>query len=164
MGPLLIATAFAMAFAQSETHEISFQGCVTPGLDRGTYVVTQVTDVAGPQNAQIPEMAHGRRVLFWLDNDAAVRTNIGRKVAITGTYTGIEESEIELKAGPHQTGGFIVEFEGPGRDVRTADPSVSTAVGTAGRVTTEKNDLKTYLLRIDVTNVRTIEGSCSADR
>ena len=163
MTPLLLATALAVAVAQ-QPREISFQGCVTPGLDRDTYVVAQVSQVRSAGDAEIPEVAHGRRVLFWLDNDEAVKASVGRKVEVRGTFASIEESEIELKAGRQQAGGFVVEFEGPGRDVRTADPSVSTSVGTAGRVAAEQNDVKTYLMRINVSKVTPLEGSCSAAR
>lgn len=161
MTPILMATALAFALTQgTPSREVSFQGCVTPGLDRGTYVVTGVSQVTGPDAAEIPEVAHGRRILFWLDNDAAVRANTGRKVQIRGNFTGIEESEIEVKAGRQQAGGFVIEFEGPGKDVRTSDPSVSAAVGTAGRVSTDP-DVKTYLMRINVRNVTVLENSCT---
>ncbi len=155
-----LGLAVGLAQAPAQPHPITFQGCVTPGVDRGSYVVTGVSQMT-PADIQIPETAHGRRVLLWLDNDGAVRSNIGRRVEITGNFNGIEESEIELKEGRQNTGGFIVEFEGPGRDVRSADPAVSTAVGTAGRVEPEKNDIKTFLMRIKVTNVKMLATSCS---
>jgi hypothetical protein len=162
MTSTVVAMGLFMALAQApaQSRDITFQGCVTPGLDRGSYVVTGVTQVKAPESVEVPEVAHGRRVLFWLDNDAAVRTNIGRRVEITGQFTGIEESEIEIKAGRQTAGGFVVEFEGPGPDVRSDNPSVATAVGTAGRVEPEANDVKTYLMRISVTDVRMLADSC----
>jgi len=157
---LAMGLFMALAQAPAQARDITFEGCVSPGLDRGSYVVTGVTQVKTPDSVEVPEAAHGRRLLFWLDNDAAVRANIGRRVEITGQFTGIEESEVEIKAGRQTTGGFIVEFEGPGPDVRSSDPSVSTAVGTAGRVEPENNDVKTYLMRINVKDVKIAALGC----
>lgn len=97
----------------------------------------------------MPEFAHGRQVFFWLSNDAEVR----------GEFSGIKESEIEIKAGRHKDGGLIVEFEGPGKDVRSSTTATGAAVDTAGGAKPEKNDIKTYLLRVDVKAVMTT-GTC----
>jgi hypothetical protein len=133
---------------------------VTPGVESGSYVITGVKQVVGLDTAEVPEVAHGRRVLFWLDNDAEVRAHVGQQVEITGTFTTIEEAEVELKAGRQESGGLIVEFEGPGRDVRSANPAVSTAVGTAGRVEAERDDVQAYLLRVRVGSVKAMAPAC----
>jgi hypothetical protein len=159
---LAMGLVTALMQTQAPAKEIAFQGCVTPGVDRGSYVITGVQPLATDPGAMvIPESAHGRRVLFWLNNDAAVRTNIGRKVEIRGTFAEVEESEIELKAGRQDAGGFIVEFEGPGPDVRSADPSVATAVGTSGRANPDSDDVKTFLMRINVRDVKVVSLGCS---
>ena len=162
MSSVLLATTLAAVLAQAPAapQTITFQGCVTPGADRDSYVITGVTQVSGSDSAEVPQAAHGRRVLFWLDNDADVRSNVGRRVEVTGTIAKIEESEIEIKAGRQDTGGLVVEFEGPGPDVRSAAPEVATAVGTAGREAPEQNDVKTYLLRLRVDDVKTVAGAC----
>jgi len=159
MTSTLLAVTMLLALGQAQPREITFQGCVTPGLDKGTYVLTSVAHLMGPDAGLVPEVAHGRRVLFWLDNDSDVRKYPGRMVEVQGRFKDIEESEIELKAGHHKDGGLIVEFEGPGKDVRAPNATVGTSVGTGGRVEPEKHDIKTYLLRIDVQSVKAT-GTC----
>jgi len=154
-----LAATMILALAQAQPREITFQGCVTPGLDKGTYVLSPVTHIMGPDAGLVPEVAHGRRVLFWLDNDAEVRKYPGRMVEVQGQFTDIKESEIELKAGRQKDGGLIVEFEGHGKDVRVPNATVGTATGTGGRIEPGKNDIKTYLLRIDVKAVKAT-GTC----
>lgn len=158
----LLLTAPAVAESQTASQptkrQITFHGCVTPA-ERGTYVLAPVTHLVEPDGSRVPEFAHGRQVFFWLKNDAQVRQHVGRMVEIRGEFSGIEESEAELKSGRHKDGGLVVEFEGPGRDVRTSAAASGAAVGTAGAATPEKNDLKTYLLRIDVKSVRAT-GTC----
>jgi hypothetical protein len=139
--------------------EITLHGCVMPGVDRDTYVMTQVMEMPGPGGATMPEVAHGRRVLFWLHNDDAVKKHVGHMVEVRGEFRDLEKSEIELKAGPQKEGGLVVEFEGPGKDVRASNSTVGAAVGTAGRTVPEKNDLPTYLAHINVEQVK-VAGEC----
>lgn len=159
MTAAFIAATMVLALGQSAPRDITLHGCVTPAQDPGTYFLSSVTHVTDPNGGQIPEMAHGRRVFFWLDNDEDVRKNMGRMVEVRGRFSAIEESEAELKAGRHKDGGLIVEFEGPGKDVRAPDGAAGVSVGTAGRVTPERNDVKTYLMRVDVKSVKAT-GSC----
>ena len=155
----VFAVTLMLALAQTQPREVTFQGCMTPGIDKDTYILNPVTVLAEPQGGLLPEAAHGRRVFFWFDNDGELRKNGGRMVEVRGTVTGLEESEIELKAGRQKDGGLIVEFEGPGRDVRAPNATVGSAVGTGGRVVPEKNDLKAYLVRITVKEVKAT-GTC----
>jgi hypothetical protein len=141
-------------------HEITFHGCVIPGQDKGTYAVTQVVEVPGPGGSTMPEVAHGRRVLFWLKNDDNVKKHIGRMVEVRGDFTGLQESEVELKAGRQNNGELVVEFEGPGKDVKVPNSSVGDAIGTAGRTVPEKDDVKTYLAYVNVKQVRVTSGNC----
>jgi hypothetical protein len=75
-------------------------------------------------------------------------------VEVSGMMDGIEKSEAELKAGPHKGGGLNVEFEGPGHDVKASNAVVGPALGTSGRTEPEKNDIKTFLIKVKVDNVR----------
>ena len=159
MALVVVPAAVASQQANSTRREIAFHGCVMPGIDTGTYVITQVTETPGASGATMPEFAHGRRVLFWLDNDDDVKTHIGHMVEVRGKFQELEKSEIELKAGPQKDGGLIVEFEGPGKNVRAPNSAVGIEVGTAGRVVPEKNDVPTYLAHINVEDVK-VMGEC----
>lgn len=156
---LLTMAPIAASQQQGNPRPITFHGCVKAGLDRGTYTLSPVTHLVEPQAGQVPEFAHGRQIFFWLTDDAEVRKHIGKMVEVRGEFGTLEESEIEVKAGRHKDGGVIVEFEGPGRDVRTSAAASGAAVGTAGAAKPEKNDIKTYLLRINVKSVKAT-GTC----
>jgi hypothetical protein len=145
--------------AQAGAHQITFRGCVTPGVDKGSYVMTNIVESPSAAGATMPEVAHGRRILYWLDNDAEVKQHIGEMVEVNGEFTELEKSEIELKAGPQKDGGLVVEFETPGKDVKAPNATVGTAVGTAGRVVPETNDIPTFLAHIDVKSVKAM-GKC----
>ena len=171
MSRSLIAFAMVMAtvpFAAAQNapaqkadskKEITLHGCVMPGTDNDTYVMTQVMEMPGPGGAAMPEVAHGRRILFWLHDDDDVKKHKGQMVMVRGDLRDLEESELELKAGSQKEGGLIVEFEGPGKDVRASNDTVGAAVGTAGRTEPEKNDIPTYLAHIDVDEVKAM-GAC----
>ena len=162
MAMALAVTPLAAAQQRADDKEVTIHGCVIPG-ERGTYAMTNVTEVPGPGGSVMPEYAHGRRILFWLRNDDNVRKHIGRMVEVRGRFAGLEESEIELKAGRQDKGGLVVEFEGPGRDVRVPNAQVGAAIGTTGRTEAEKDDVKTYLAYVDVRQVRVITGSCQQE-
>lgn len=155
----LFASQQSPAQRQTQQRQITFHGCVTAGLEKGTYVLAPVTHLVAPDAGQIPEFAHGRQIFFWLDDDGEVKTHVGRLVEVRGEFAAIEESEIEIKTGRHKDGGVIVEFEGPGRDVRASSAASGAAVGTSGAPAPEKNDIKSYLLRIDVKSVKAT-GTC----
>lgn len=158
----LLLAAAPLASAQSgSSKEVTLHGCVIAGETPGTYAMTNVVETPGANGtAVMPEVAHGRRVLFWLKNDDNVKKHIGRMVEVRGTFDGLKESEIEMKAGRQRDGGLVVEFEGPGRDVKVPNAEVGAAIGTAGRTEAEKNDIKTYLAMVDVKQVRVITGTC----
>lgn len=158
---LMLACAPLAAAQQDDNtdRDITLQGCVTAGVDNDTYVMTDVREMVGPGGSSMPAAAHGRRILFWLEEDDEVEEHIGQKVEVRGTIGELEESEIELKAGPHEDGGLIVEFEGPGEDVLASNAEVGAAVGTTGRNEPEQNDIPTYLVRVDVEDVQAL-GDC----
>ena len=141
---------------------ITLRGCVIAGQEKGTYVLTQVSEMPAAGRSAIPATAHGRRVVFWLDKDADLLKHANSAVQVTGVLNGIEESEIELKNGAKKDGGLLAEFEGPGKDVKVPNAVVAEAVGTSGRVTPEGSDIKTILMKLKVTDVKAVDYSCRA--
>src|SRR5512139_2666859 len=135
-GMLLACTPLLLAqdntSSSTREREVTIRGCVVPA-QKDTYVMTRVTQVPGAGGATMPEIAHGRHVLFWLKSDAAVKNHANKMVEVTGRFTNLKESEVELKAGPQESGGLVVEIEGPGRDVVTSNRDVKEALGTSGR-------------------------------
>lgn len=160
----LLAVSFAVALAPvlAAHHDITLRGCVVPGLDKDTYVMTQVSEVVPAGGSALPAAVQGRRVVFWLTDDKDVRKQVGNMVEVTGEVAhDAKESEIELKAGPYKDGGLIVEFAGPGKDVRVPNETVGAAIGTSGRTDADKGkDIKTFLVKVDVDDVKKIDGVC----
>lgn len=148
--------------AAGDSKQITLRGCVVPGLDKGTYVLTQVTEMPQAGRSAIPATAHGRRVVFWLDKDADLLKYANSAVQVSGEITGAEESEIELKNGDKKDGGLLAEFEGPGEDIKVPNAAVAGAIGTSGRTDAEKNDIKTILMKVKVDNVQAVDYSCRA--
>jgi hypothetical protein len=153
-------TSTGQTAANGLKREVTLQGCVSPGVDKGTVALTQVSEIAPAGQSVTPAEAHGRRVIFWLMPDTDLAKNVGHMVQVRGKTTKIEESEIELKAGHQKSGGLVVEFEGPGKDVKLPNEVIGSTVGTAGRTTADKNDIKTFLIRVNVENVQALEGTC----
>jgi hypothetical protein len=59
-----------------------------------------------------------------------------------------------------KTGGLVVEFEGPGKDVKGSNNVVGPPLGTAGRVQPETNDIKAFLVRVKMDTVRPLPATC----
>jgi hypothetical protein len=146
--------------AGADSKSITLRGCVVPGADKGTYVLTHVTEVPPAGRSAIPETAHGRRVVFWLDKHDELLKHANHAVEVKGRLDGAEESEVELKSGDRKDGGLLAEFEGPGKDVRVPNETVERAIGTTGRTSSEKGDLKTMLLKVKVATVTATDYSC----
>lgn len=138
---------------------VTLRGCVTSGVDKGSYVLTQVQETT-PGKSAMPAEAHGRRVVFWLDDENALAPHAGKKVEVHGTLGKLEESEIEFKAGKHKDGGLLVEYEGPGKDVVASADTLGRPVGTSGTAKPGANDVKTFLVHVTINDVRTVEMSC----
>lgn len=136
-------------------------GCVRPGIDKDTVLMTDVIEVTDAGQSAIPTEAHGRKVLFWLDRDELLKAHVGHMVQLTGVAGGLEKSEIELKPGRQKNGGLVAEFEGPGHDVKASNDIVGPAIGTAGRVASGKNDVPTFLVKVKVDSVRAVNGTCN---
>lgn len=150
----------AQTTSSVDTKSITLRGCVVPGADKGTYVLTHVAEVPPAGRSAMPETAHGRRVVFWLDKHDELLKHANHAVEVTGKLDGAEESEIEFKNGDRKDGGLLAEFEGPGKDVRVPKETVDKAIGTTGRTGAEKNDLKTMLLKVKVDSVKATDYSC----
>lgn len=155
-----IAAQQAPRSAPASSEKITLQGCVRPALDKGQVLVTDVTEITNAGQSAIPAEAHGRKVIFWLDRDDALKPHVGHMVEVTGTKGKIENSEVELKEGRQKDGSLVVEFEGPGKDVKASNDVVGQPLGTSGRVTPEKNDIKTFLVHVKVDNVRPLPATC----
>jgi hypothetical protein len=138
---------------------VTLRGCVTAGTGKDAYVLTRVQEVT-PGKTAMPAEAHGRRVIFWLDDERAIAPHSGKMVEVHGTLGKLEESEIELKAGTRKDGGLLVEYEGPGKDVVASAETLGGPVGTSGRAKPEAKDLKTFLVHVKVNDVRTVETTC----
>src|SRR5688572_17810329 len=87
----------AQTTSSVDTKSITLRGCVVPGADKGTYVLTHVTEVPPAGRSAMPETAHGRRVVFWLDKHEELLKHANHAVEVTGKLDGAEESEVEFK-------------------------------------------------------------------
>ena len=163
--PLLAAPQKYSAVTPAAGKAITLRGCVAPGVDKGTYILSQLSEATRGGQSAMPDSAHGRRVVFWLDKKSEMLKHVNQAVEVTGTINGFEDSEIELKNGNAKDGGLLVEFEGPGKDVRASNAVVGGAVGTAGRTSPGKNDIKTMLVKVNVTDVTvTADYPCAAPK
>jgi uncharacterized cupredoxin-like copper-binding protein len=146
--------------AAADGQVLTLQGCVKAGVEKDTVLMTDVTETMTAGRSAVPTEAHGRKVIFWLDKDDALMPHVGHMVQVTGRSSGIQKSEIELKPGPQKDGGLVVEFEGPGKDVKASAADAGAALGTSGRTTAEKNDLQTFLFKVAVDDVKPVSGTC----
>ena len=166
-GTLILAIAPAVAAQQPSTSTpgaaspgmVTLRGCVTPGAEMDSFVLTRVQEVT-PGKSAMPAEAHGRRVIFWLDDEKAIAPHSGKTVEVHGMLGQVEQSEVELKIGRYRDGGLLVEFEGPGKDVVASADTIPAPVGTTGSAAPGRNDLKTFLVHVKVNDVRTIEPAC----
>jgi hypothetical protein len=162
---LIIALVPAAGMAKDDDQRsanhrpVTLQGCVVAGLEKGTAALTSVTEIAQPGKSVMPAEAHGRQVVFWLMPDDQIVQHVGQMVQVHGETTRIEKSEIELKEGHQKSGGLVAKFEGPGKDVKVPNAEVG-GIGTAGRVVAKGDDVKTFLIRVKVDDVRALGESC----
>ena len=124
--------------------------CVGRGQKDDTFILTNVADVP-------VHPATLGRVVYWLDTVKDVKKHVGRQVRIEGKVDEIKQSEMEVKSGDDDGGGWYVEIEGPGRDVRTAASNVG--VSSAGRKD-QAEDIKTTLVRLKVDDVKRVADAC----
>jgi hypothetical protein len=131
---------------------ITLRGCVAPGVEKGTYILSQLSQATAAGESGLPESAHGRRVVFWLDHKDEMLKHLNKAVEVTGKVAGVEDSKIEIKNGDARDGGVLVEFEGPGKDVRASETVARTTIGTSG-TSPDTKDIQTMVVKVNVTGV-----------
>ena len=129
--------------------QVTLSACVEKGLN-DTFILTNVADVP-------VHPATMGRVVYWLDTVSDVKKHVGSEIRIRGSITEVEQSEMEVKSGADDGGGWYVEIEGPGRDVHT--PARNVGVETAGRED-EADDIKTTLVKLRVDEVTRVAVGC----
>src|SRR5688572_15647248 len=114
MAVTLAPIAFQSQAVAREHKEITLRGCVVPAEKKGTFLLTQVSEAPNAGHGVMPEMAHGRRVVYWLKDLKNIDNWAGHMVEVQGQVTEFKNSEIEVKSGRQKNGELYVEFEGPG--------------------------------------------------
>jgi hypothetical protein len=165
---LLVATVAAAVLAVSSTaagqaqnpdkpakwgavgQQVMLSSCVEKGMKDDTFILTNVADVP-------VHPATMGRVVYWLDETKDLKKHIGHQIRVTGKVTEVKQSEMEVKAGDDGQGGWYVEIEGPGKDVRTPAAKVGA---TPSSPRGEANDIKTTLVKLKVEEVTMTAASC----
>ena len=132
--------------------EVTLTACVEKAQKPDTFILTQVADMP-------VHPATMGRVVYWLNDVKPLRPHVGHQIRVMGKISEVKQGEMEIKAGDDGKGGLHVEIEGPGRDVRTA--GAKAGVDTAGRQP-NKDDIKTTLVRLNVSDVTMVAASCPA--
>ena len=130
--------------------EVMLSSCVEAGQKPDTFVLTHTADVP-------VHPASSGRVVYWLDTVKPLREHVGHQVRVKGTITDVKQNEMEVKLGEDGKGGWTVEIEGPGRDVRTTPDKAG--VDTANR-RSEEDDIKTTLVKMKVNEVVMTAEKC----
>jgi hypothetical protein len=136
--------------AHTVGHEVTLSSCVEAGQKPDTFVLTHTADVP-------VHPAKSGRVVYWLDTVKPLREHIGHQVRVKGTITEVKQNEMEVKLGEDGKGGWTVEIEGPGRDVRTTPDKAG--VDTTNR-RSEEDDIKTTLVKLKVSEVMMTAPKC----
>lgn len=135
---------------QTVGQEVTLSSCVEAGQKPDTFVLTHTADVP-------VHPASSGRVVYWLDTVKPLREHIGHQVRVKGTITEVKQNEMEVKLGEDGKGGWTVEIEGPGRDVRTTPDKAG--VDTTNR-RSEEDDIKTTLVKLKVNEVTMTAAKC----
>jgi hypothetical protein len=130
--------------------EVMLSSCVEAGQKPDTFVLTHTADVP-------VHPATAGRVVYWLDSVKSLREQVGHQVRVKGTITEVKQSEMEVKLGEDGKGGWTVEIEGPGREVRTTPNKAG--VDTTNRQS-EEDDIKTTLVKLKVNEVVMAAEKC----
>ncbi|MDO8681463.1 MAG: hypothetical protein Q7R30_23345 [Acidobacteriota bacterium] len=153
-----MALSSSSAFAQSKPDDeravgskVTLSTCVEKGQKADTFVMTHVAAV--PAHAP----SHGR-VVYWFDSVKPLRAHVGHQVNIMGTITDVDSEEMEVKLGEDGKGGWTVEVEGPGRDVKATPAQLG--VSTAGRKS-GKADIQTTVVKVKIDTLTMVSASCS---
>ena len=135
------------------------RGCVASGAQSGTYILKDVVEVDS-SGAEKPAPRIVNPMLYWFKDASGLAPHLGKRVEVAGKIEGLEQSEVELKAGAQEDGSLVVEVEGPGQDVVADAASLPRVAGTTGREP-ETDDVKTTLIKVTMGHVKGIEGNCS---
>ena len=130
--------------------EVTLTACVEKGMKDNTFILTNVADVPVHPSTM-------GRVVYWLDKKDDLKKHVGHQIRVNAKITEVKQGEMEVKAGDSEDGGWYVEIEGPGRDVRT--PAANVGVTPGGRKD-EARDLKTTLVKLKVSDVVMVAASC----
>jgi hypothetical protein len=153
MGAPLLISSTAAGQSIDKHRPITMRGCVQDGATKGHYVLRNFAEVPPAGGAATPEYVQGRKVAFWLEDLPKLDKHFNQMVEVKGEVISTTEAQTEPKI---QDGQFIVEVEGPGRDVDLTAAQAREAIGTTG---TERQKL--LLVRVDVDDVKAI-GPCTA--
>jgi hypothetical protein len=130
--------------------DVTLSACVARGEKDDTFVLTHVADVP-------VHPATMGRVVYWLDTVKDVKQHVGGEVHIVGKIDDVKQGEMELRSGEDERGGWYVEIEGPGRDVRTS--AAKAGVSAADRKNAS-GEIKTTLVRLKVDDVKRVADRC----
>jgi hypothetical protein len=130
--------------------DVTLTACVEKGMKDDTFILTHVADVPVHPSTM-------GRVVYWLDKKDDLKKHVGHQIRVNAKITEVKQSEMEVKAGDAEDGGWYVEIEGPGKDVRT--PAVNVGVAPAGRKD-EARDIKTTLVKLKVSEIAMAAPTC----
>jgi hypothetical protein len=152
---LAVTTAAMAAQDRSAAHHnvgqnVTLTSCVEKGQTPDTFILTKTSDVP----VHPPTLG---RVVYWLDTVKPLREHVGHQVRVVGSITEVKQGEMEVKLGDDEKGGWVVEIEGPGRDVRTTPEKAGVAV--EGRES-QKDDIKTTVVKLKVSDVTMTSSTC----
>jgi hypothetical protein len=154
---VIFALANAPAVAQdrqaghhSVGQNVTLTSCVEKAQGADTFILSDTADVP------VHPATHGR-VVYWLDSVKPLREHVGHQVRIQGSIAEVTQEEMEVKLGDDGKGGWMVEIEGPGKDVKTTPPKAG--VETADRKDQE-DDIKTTLVKVKVADVTMVAPTC----
>jgi hypothetical protein len=130
--------------------KVTLSSCVERGDKADTFILTRTADVP------VHPATHGR-VVYWLDDARRLRAHVGHEVRVIGTITDVKQGEMEVTLGADPAGGWTVEIEAPGRDVRSS-PS-KAGVDAAARQS-GSTDIRTTLVKLKVEEVTMAAAKC----
>jgi len=150
--PVLAAAAFCSAAVLAATNTpVAITGCVHAGADPDTYVILDVDEVT--DGHAVPAGA-----VYWLSSTKQLRSHVGHKVEVRGTYSLDRDfgktAKLKVKTDPDK-GERTIALENGAKKAEIKEEL--RAVGTTGVLPTE---VKRPYRRLEVTSVRMIEASC----
>jgi hypothetical protein len=156
---LVLAQSTASQPAREPGDLVVLRGCVAAGAESGTFIMNNVIEVdsAGEEK---PASRLVNPILYWFKDASGLEPHVGKRVEVAGKVDGLEQSEVEVKAGPQKDGSFVVEVEGPGKDVAASTKALPGVAGTTGSARPEKDDVKTMLVKVTIGHVKEVAGDC----